>query len=419
MSKGKIISALLCVSTAMTATGQNSTSSPYSRYGYGTLVDGASAQGRGMGGLSIGIRDNQYTNFANPATYTAIDSLNFRFELGASLRSSFYSSGDTKSSDISGNLGRIGLHFPIKNWMGLAVGIEPYSIVGYNYSDSVKEIGVNSNDKFINSYAGEGGINQVVLGLGFRPWKPFSIGCNIKFLFGDITTESGVSFSESENKNFFHNIVQSTEVSVHDLAVTFGAQYVIETGEDKSIVIGATFEPKNKLNSDANKTVITSGVDTLSKEYDGAFELPFTMGLGASYNIKNKWMFGVDYKIQKWGDVEYFGEKMLENRNKLSLGAELRPNTMSKKYFERVSYRWGFSTANTYYNVHGETNRENLLSAGFGFPLKRGLNPTVINFTVEYGFTTLSNKDMMSDNFLRFVLNATLNERWFVRRRLE
>ncbi|MBQ0155244.1 MAG: hypothetical protein KBT22_01555 [Bacteroidales bacterium] len=419
MSKGKIISALLCLGSAIVATGQNNTSSPYSRYGYGTLVDGASAQGRGMGGLSIGIRDNQFTNFGNPATYTAIDSLNFRFELAASLRSSFYSSGDSKSSDLSGNLERIGLHFPIKNWMGLAVGIEPYSIVGYNYSDSKKELEVNSNDNYINSYAGEGGINQVILGLGFRPWKPFSLGCNIKFLFGDITTQSGVSFSESKNENFFHNIGQATQISVHDLAVTFGAQYVIEAGEDKSVVIGATFEPKNKLNADASKTVLTTGVDTLNKEYDSAFELPFTMGLGASYNIKNKWTFGVDYKFQKWGDVEYFGEKVLENRNKLSLGAELRPNTMSKKYFDRVSYRWGFSTANTYYNVHGETNRENLLSAGFGFPLKRGLNPTVINFTVEYGFTTLSNKDMMSDNFLRFVLNATLNEKWFVRRRLE
>lgn len=419
MSKGKIISALLCVSTAMTATGQNSTSSPYSRYGYGTLVDGASAQGRGMGGLSIGIRDNQYTNFANPATYTAIDSLNFRFELGASLRSSFYSSGDSKSSDVSGNLERVGLQFPIKNWMGLAVGIEPYSIVGYNYSDKVKSLDVNANDSISSSYAGEGGINQVILGLGFKPCKQFSFGCNLKFLFGDITTETGIGFSNSSNKNFFHNTLQSTQINVHDFAISFGAQYVIEAGEDKSIVLGATFEPKNKLNADANKTVITAGVDTLNKEYDGAFELPFTMGFGASYNIKNKWTFGVDYKIQKWSDAEYYGEKVLEDRTKLSLGAELHPNTMSKKYFERVAYRWGFSTANTYYNVHGDTNRENLVSAGFGFPLKRGLNPTVINFTVEYGFTTLSNKDLMSDNFLRFVLNATINEKWFVRRRLE
>ena len=120
MSKGIIISALLCLCTAIAATGQNSTSSPYSRYGYGSLVDGTSAQGRGMGGLSIGLRDNQHTNFGNPATYTAIDSLNFRFEVGASLRSSFYSSGDSKSSDFSGNLERIGLQIPIKNWMGIA-----------------------------------------------------------------------------------------------------------------------------------------------------------------------------------------------------------------------------------------------------------------------------------------------------------
>lgn len=419
MSKGIIISTMLCLGTAIAATGQNNTSSPYSRYGYGSLVDGASAQGRGMGGLSIGLRDNQYTNFANPATYTAIDSLTFRFEVGASLRSSFYSNGDSKSSDFSGNLERVGLQFPIKKWLGIAAGIEPYSIVGYNYSDAKKDVEINNVDNYINTYAGEGGLNQVMLGFGFRPWKPFSFGCNLKFMFGDITTASEVNFSNSKNSGFYHTTTQSNLIDVHDFSVNFGAQYEIEAGEDKSIVLGATFEPKNKLNAEASKTVATTGVDTLTKEYDSAFELPFTMGFGASYKFKKRWTIGVDYKFQKWSDADYFGEKVFEDRTKLSIGAEIKPNTASKKYFERVSYRWGFSTANTYYKVHGETNRESIASAGFGFPLKRGLNPTVINFTVEYGFTTLSNEDMMSDKFLRFVLNCTLNEKWFVRRRLE
>lgn len=419
MSKGIIISTLLCLGTAMVATGQNNTSSPYSRYGYGSLVDGASAQGRGMGGLSVGLRNNQYLNLANPATYTAIDSLNFRFEVGASLRASFYSSGDSKSSDFSGNFERIGLQFPIKNWLGLAAGFEPYSIVGYNYSDIEKEIEVNSDDKVLDTYAGKGGINQVMLGLGFRPCKPFSFGCNLKFLFGDITTQSQVSFDNSKYSKFYHTTLQSNVIEVRDFTVGFGAQYVIETGEDKSLVLGATFDPKNKLNADATKTVVTTGIDTIETKYDEAFELPMTLGLGASYNYKDKWTFGVDYKLQKWSNTKYFGEKVFEDRAKLSIGAELLPNHMSKNYLQRVAYRWGFSTANTYYSVHGETNRENLLTAGFGFPLKRGLNPTVINFTVEYGFTTLSNENMMSDKFLRFVFNMTLNEKWFVRRRLE
>lgn len=410
---------MLCLGTALAATGQNSTSSPYSRYGYGTLVDGASAQGRGMGGLSVGLRNNKYTNFGNPATYTAIDSLNFRFEVGASLRSSFYSSGDSKSNDFSGNLERIGFQFPIKNWMGVAVGIEPYSIVGYNYTDSEKTIAINSNDKYLDTYAGKGGINQVMIGLGFKPWSPFSFGCNLKFLFGDITTQSLVSFDNSKYNTFYHSTLQTNTIDVRDFAITFGAQYVIETGEDETLVLGATFDPKNKLNADANKIFVTSGIDTTETKYDEAFELPITLGLGASYNLKNKWTFGVDYKLQKWSNAKYFGEKVFEDRTKLAIGAELLPNNTSKRYFNRVSYRWGFSTANTYYKVHGDTNRENIASAGFGFPLKRGLNPTVINFTVEYGFTTLSDKDMMSDRFLRFVLNASLNEKWFVRRRLE
>lgn len=421
MSKGRIISALLCLGTAMMATGQNNTSSPYSRYGYGTLVDGASAQGRGMGGLSVGIRDNQYTNFGNPATYSAIDSLNFRFELGASVKSSFYHSGDIKSSDVSGNLERIGLQFPIKKWLGFAMGIEPYSNVGYDYISKSTEKSVIEGDTlhYTSNYYGEGGINQLIFGLGFRPWKNFSFGCNFKMMFGDVETSTLITFNDNKNKGYFHSSKQTNLIDVRDFGFSLGAQYEIETGEEKSLVLGVVFEPKSKLNAEASKTVITAGVDSTTQEFGNAFELPMTLGIGATYNVKDKWMFGADYKLQKWSDALYFGEKVFKDRSKLSFGAELLPDQMSKSYFRRVAYRWGFSTANTYYSVHGDTNRDNIASAGFGFPLKRGLNPTVINFTVEYGFTTLSNKDLMSDRFLRFVLNTTLNEKWFVRRKLE
>ena len=267
--------------------------------------------------------------------------------------------------------------------MGIAVGIEPYSIVGYDYSDTYKLIDVNNADTLVNSYNGQGGINQIIVGLGFRPWKPFSFGCNLKALFGDITTQSNADFSKSKYKNFYHTTLQSNTIDVHDFAITFGAQYEIETGEDKSLVLGATFEPKNKLNADATKTIITTGIDTVTKEYDSAFELPLVLGFGASYRFKNKWTFGVDYKIQKWSDAEYFGEKVFEDRKQLNLGAELRPNNMSKRYFNRIAYRWGFSTANTYYKVHGDTNRENLITAGFGFPLKRITAGTAIRESME------------------------------------
>lgn len=56
---------------------QNNTNSPYTRYGYGQLADQGSGNSKAMGGVAYGLRDKYQVNFANPASYTAIDSLTF------------------------------------------------------------------------------------------------------------------------------------------------------------------------------------------------------------------------------------------------------------------------------------------------------------------------------------------------------
>ena len=61
---------------------QNNTNSPYTRYGYGQLADQGSGNSKGMGGIAYGLRDRYQINFANPASYTAVDSLTFLFDGG-------------------------------------------------------------------------------------------------------------------------------------------------------------------------------------------------------------------------------------------------------------------------------------------------------------------------------------------------
>ena len=60
-------------------------SSPYSRYGLGDLQSSAFGRATAMGGAGIASRYNLQINSANPASYTAIDSLNFLFEFGLQL----------------------------------------------------------------------------------------------------------------------------------------------------------------------------------------------------------------------------------------------------------------------------------------------------------------------------------------------
>ena len=82
----------------------NSERSPYSRYGYGRLGERQTAGARAMGGLGAGLRDPNITNPANPASYTAVDSLTFIMDLAVSLRGSYLSEGSKRDSRALGNI---------------------------------------------------------------------------------------------------------------------------------------------------------------------------------------------------------------------------------------------------------------------------------------------------------------------------
>ena len=61
---------------------QSGTNSPYSQFGLGLLAEQTSGFNRGMNGLGLGFREHNQINYINPASYSAIDSLSFIFDVG-------------------------------------------------------------------------------------------------------------------------------------------------------------------------------------------------------------------------------------------------------------------------------------------------------------------------------------------------
>ena len=76
---------LFCIMATITMA-QTSTNSPYTRYGLGELSDQHFGNSKAMGGIAYGLRNGLQVNAANPASYTAIDSLTFIFDIGLSLQ---------------------------------------------------------------------------------------------------------------------------------------------------------------------------------------------------------------------------------------------------------------------------------------------------------------------------------------------
>ena len=179
---------------------QNNTNSPYTRFGYGQLEENCFSRSQALGGSSIGMRSKSSINPVNPASYSSIDSTSFIFEIGVSGLLTNLRSGKDSKTTFNGNLDYIALQTPITKWMGLSLGIIPYSYIGYNYNftDSFQLPGKEAYNTYIQAYNGSGGISQVYLGISFDIAKHLSLGANAYYMFGNINHYKSILYTQSE-----------------------------------------------------------------------------------------------------------------------------------------------------------------------------------------------------------------------------
>ena len=146
-----------------------STNSPYTRYGFGQLSDQSFGNSKAMGGVAYGLRDGSQINPANPASYTAIDSLTFLFDGGFSIQNTNFSEGKVKQNAKNSSFDYIAMQFRLHRRLALTLGFMPFSSVGYSISTEEKINGTpNPNLTAYSTYNGSGGLNQLFLGAGFK-----------------------------------------------------------------------------------------------------------------------------------------------------------------------------------------------------------------------------------------------------------
>src|SRR5690554_460974 len=163
--------------------------SPYGRYGFGVLSNPSLGASEAMGGISYGLRRSQQVNPGNPASYSALDSLTFIFDMGVSGHLAQMDDGSNKRDYYNGNLDYVAIQFPLLRKVGASVGLLPYSKTGYNYGGARSL----SNIQYLESYRGTGGLSQIYAGLAWEPVRNLSAGFNLSYLFGSFSRSSVVT----------------------------------------------------------------------------------------------------------------------------------------------------------------------------------------------------------------------------------
>lgn len=106
----------------------------------------------------------------------------------------------------------------------------------------------------------------------------------------------------------------------------------------------------------------TGAADTASFSIDKAFKLPNMYGVGLMWNHANQWKVGLDYTLQKWGDLEYpdfdgesytLQKELYSDRSKFNLGVQYCYGEYNRSFIKRVRYRAGVSYATPYFKVNG------------------------------------------------------------------
>lgn len=397
---------------------QNSTSSPYTRYGLGLLESNSFGRGQSMGGSGLALRSNKTINPVNPAAYSSIDTLSQIFEFGFSGQISRFDAGEKTQYNNDVNFSYVGLAFPLSRFMGLSLGVKPLSNVGYDYyiEDEIDNIGLTQS-----LYSGSGGISEAFVGASVKFFNQLSLGAELKYHFGSVIHNRSENFPDNDD---FSDLYIYEKLTVNAVHPVFGMQYVLPINSKNNIIVGGTYEFNTSLNAKQDFSTIKelaaispiTIVSVLDKPVE--IEMPEAYGIGVAYEHKDKLTITGDYNLEKWSESKFYNvTDTLGDKTSISAGIEFIPNFIDRNYFKRVEYRLGGFYSNSYLSGLGDDLYKFGMTFGLGLPLR--YEKTRFNIAFELGQMKSAGGSLINESYGKVTINFSFNDYWFFRRKLE
>ena len=417
---------------------QETTASPYSFYGIGSLKFKGTVENISMGGLSI-YKDSIHVNLRNPATFGGhnIETFNnesrpVNFTVGGSHTSTNLKTNSSSDRVRSSTFDYLALSVPIGK-LGFGFGLLPYTAVGYRLETN------NAAGNVDTRFRGEGGLNKAFLSFGYQITDGLSAGIDANYDFGNIQNNT-IEFGYNSDGEPLQT--QSREENRSDLSglnFNFGLHYKSMISDKLELQSAFTYAPSSDINSIntrsfSNITInATTGaefpVNTIEADLEAlgldetSLTLPSKLSFGAGIGAPRKWFAGIEFTTENTSE---FSNALYQNTgttfedtSRLVFGGFYIPKYNSfTSYWSRVVYRGGLHFENTGLVVQNEAIKEFGISFGVGLPVGTNRNPfNNINLGVEIGNRGTTNANLVQENFLKFNLSLSLNDRWFERRK--
>ncbi|RLD64083.1 MAG: hypothetical protein DRJ01_01885 [Bacteroidetes bacterium] len=406
---------------------QNSTSSPYSQFGIGDIVNKGFGQNYAMGGTGIGMRSSTNQNNINPASLSALKIQRFKFQIGIKNQTTKFKSSNAESTSNDINLDYLSMWFRVSNWWHSSFSLNPYSNVGYNIVDSQNYPSIGNVETY---FVGSGGINQFNWSNSFQFFKHFSVGINASYLLGSLNQTRTVIFVDD---SYTTNTQSEKNINISDVFFNYGIQYYNKLNENYSYTLGLKFDNETKIN--VEKSILSGStygkytnsiydntlIDTLEniKDQKDSFTIPTNLGFGFSFSKNQKFIISADYTTQNWSSTKFLGRTdSLTNSNSFKFGLEYTPKWNSINHaYKRFHYRFGGHYTNTYLNIYNEQLKDYGISFGLGIPLRK--TNTLINLSFELGQRGTIDNNLIKENYGIIRLNLSLSDIWFIKRKFD
>jgi len=406
--------------------GQRTNSSPYSFFGIGQQYSSQTTEQASMGGVGISFSNAYYLNLINPAANAHLRFSTYTFGITSNDLTIKDFSGSQSSTSTS--LSYLSLGFPIGKKAGLSFGLQPNTSVGYSLLNEKPDD--NGDVSESTRFYGFGGSSRVFGAFGMMLTKELSVGAEVEYVFGK--TENNVS---NQRVNVTLGTNNNEETTIRGGGLKLGLQYKKELSNKLIISSGATFKLENNLDTNGAGYLYSSlseiPRDTISSTViNGKIISPIKIGLGFGVGKTGKWFTGLEYEFQDALEIQgsllsTSASYAYGNSNKISIGGFYLPKENSiSSYWERVTYRAGLRFETTGLLISktatlGGFSKINDFGISFGLGLPMGKRLSSLNLGFEYGKKGTTSNNLIQENYFNFGLSLSLNDNWFIKRRID
>lgn len=410
----------ICVLLSISTFAQTGTSSSYSFYGIGDVKFKGTSENRSMGSLSI-FPDSTHVNLQNPAGYAGLKLVTFSVSGSHNITNATTNFGDGKSKNTSVDYLTVGI--PLSSKWSAGLGLLAYSAVGYRIQNIST---VNEDFATSTQFQGDGGVNRVFFSSGYKITPSFSVGATVEYNFGKIETSS-LEFLQSVQ--FGSREINSSEES--GFSFNAGAMWEKKVNAKQKLFLSAYYTPESTLNLINNRSIATVQFSTVTDPLvvdeqiievaDTKIKLPSKIAFGAGFGQERKWLVGAEYTLTQTSSLQNRFEDItnasFENGSKFAVGGYFIPQYNSfSSYFKRITYRAGLRHENTGLIINDKSIEDTAITFGLGLPVTGSFSN--INLGMEYGRKGTKAADLVRENYINFTVSLSLNDKWFVKRKI-